>query len=247
MQGWTRMARWGAFRKAVALTTAGLLAASPSMIGSVHARDDAGIHAFFASEARPATSAAALPPRPTATPAHQGMLPFASKRTLIRSQPREAVVRLPPKTRARFAALPRSEEQAKARQPAMKPVRLESDEPAGKQPSKPSYEGDPVSALLADKTLRAGDIVVVEDGPKVFKGDKGGKAHLWSSFEEGQSSKLLSKSDRKLVASLTKSPSSPGKEPARYVPRTEVASALTPGEQTQSVAAIRIVYPSGRQ
>jgi hypothetical protein len=58
-------------------------------------------------------------------------------------------------------------------------------EPAPKLPPKPKPMGqidNPVPELLADSTLRRGDIVMFPDGPRVFAGEHGSR-HTLADFE----------------------------------------------------------------
>ncbi len=92
---------------------------------------------------------------------------------------------------------------AKAR-PKLAPV-----EQAGpKKPIEPRSPGDmdnPVPALLADSTLRSGDLVMFPDGLRVFTG-RVGSQHTMADFKPlAQAGKHLSRATRKLVAHLVPS------------------------------------------
>jgi hypothetical protein len=66
--------------------------------------------------------------------------------------------------------------------------------------------GDPVAALMKDPTLRRGDIVVLPDGPKVFKGGRT-TPHRPSDFEDVRRTKLVGeKTRRQLTAMPVQSP-----------------------------------------
>ena len=58
---------------------------------------------------------------------------------------------------------------------------------------------NPIPLLLADKTLRKGDIVVFPDGPRVFQGKEGG-GQVLSDFVKLSNLKVAS-SSRKLLGS----------------------------------------------
>lgn len=61
---------------------------------------------------------------------------------------------------------------------------------------------NPVPELLADSTLRRGDIVVFPDGPRVFNGDHGTR-HSLADFEPvSRAASLVPASTRKLVSNL---------------------------------------------
>ena len=89
---------------------------------------------------------------------------------------------------------------AKAR-PKLAPV--EQAEP--KKPIEPRSPGDmdnPVPALMADSTLRSGDLVMFPDGVRVFTG-RVGSQHTVADFKPlAQAGKHLSRATRKLVAHL---------------------------------------------
>ena len=72
-------------------------------------------------------------------------------------------------------------------------------------PAKPKPIGqvtNPVPELLADSTLRGGDIVVFPDGPRVFNGDHGTR-HSLADFEPvSRAASLVPASTRKLVSNL---------------------------------------------
>jgi len=92
---------------------------------------------------------------------------------------------------------------AKAR-PKLAPV--EQAEP--KKPIEPRSPGDmdnPVPALMADSTLRSGDLVMFPDGLRVFTG-RVGNQHTMADFKPlAQAGKHLSRATRKLVAHLVPS------------------------------------------
>ncbi|EIM27511.1 hypothetical protein [Microvirga lotononidis] len=87
--------------------------------------------------------------------------------------------------------------------PRPKPVVLE--QPEIKKPVEPKPIGEianPVPALLADSTLRPGDMVMFPDGLRVFTG-RPGEAHKLADFKPlAQAGKHLSRETRKLVAHL---------------------------------------------
>lgn len=92
--------------------------------------------------------------------------------------------------------------QRKAR-PRPKPVAVE--QPEIRKPVEPKPLGEianPVPALLADSTLRPGDMVMFPDGLRVFTGRPGGPHKLGDFKPLAQASKSLSRATRKLVAHL---------------------------------------------
>jgi hypothetical protein len=74
-----------------------------------------------------------------------------------------------------------------------------------KKPVEPKPVGEitnPVPALMADSTLRPGDMVMFPDGLRVFTGKSGGPHKLADFKPLAQAGKHLSRATRKLVAHL---------------------------------------------
>jgi hypothetical protein len=74
-----------------------------------------------------------------------------------------------------------------------------------KKPIEPKPMGEianPVPALLADSTLRPGDMVMFPDGLRVFTGKPGGSHKLTDFKPLAQAGRHLSRATRKLVAHL---------------------------------------------
>jgi hypothetical protein len=91
--------------------------------------------------------------------------------------------------------------------PAPKPASLEQLA-VNKSPLEPKPLGkidNPVPALLADSTLRPGDMVMFPDGLRVFAGKPGGQHKLDDFKPISKAGKVVSRSTRKLAASLTPS------------------------------------------
>lgn len=84
-----------------------------------------------------------------------------------------------------------------------KPVAVEQPEVRKPIELKPMGEIDnPVPALLADSTLRRGDMVMFPDGLRVFAGRPGGQHKLTDFKPVAQAGMLLSRETRKLVKHL---------------------------------------------
>ena len=89
--------------------------------------------------------------------------------------------------------------------------------------------GDPVTALLNDPTLRRGDVVIMPDGPKVFKGGRTTPYRL-SDFEDVRRSKLVgAKTRRQLTAMPVQS--RPAQVNSEVVERTPDKQDSPEGEQ----------------
>jgi hypothetical protein len=80
-----------------------------------------------------------------------------------------------------------------------KPVMPKVAKPATVKPDK-----EIVQALLGDRTLQAGDIVVFPDGPRVFKGSGYGGAHRLRDFEELQATRKVDSRTRQAVLAATR-------------------------------------------
>jgi hypothetical protein len=96
-----------------------------------------------------------------------------------------------------------------ATKPPMKirarPKVVRTDAPESKTPIKPKAPGevtDPVPELLADSTLRRGDIVMFPDGPRVFMGREGTKHALTDFVSVSRAGNAVPRSTRKLLAGV---------------------------------------------
>ncbi|MBA1156021.1 hypothetical protein [Microvirga mediterraneensis] len=109
----------------------------------------------------------------------------------------------PPPQSFGYQADPSLERSYQKARPRPKPVVLE--QPENKKPVEPKPIGEianPVPALLADSTLRPGDMVMFPDGLRVFTGRPGGPHKLTDFKPLAQAGKHLSRETRKLVAHL---------------------------------------------
>jgi hypothetical protein len=151
-----------------------LAALAVALLPSVPASgEDAGIYAFIHSQQR---ERAYAPPRPA---------PEVSLPRLEWGAPRSRLAK------PRTFAHPRNDDPEKSSRPPQMPLVAK---PMGEVPN-------PVPALLADKTLRPGDIVVFPDGPRVFRGEPG-ERHALSDFVKVTSPKALPPEARKVVAAM---------------------------------------------
>ena len=144
-----------------------------------------------------------------------------------RSTPRLGAARRHLQTR--YAALPIK---IRAKEPEVSPRQIPIDMKAGA-----------TAALLKDETLRPGDIVVLHSGAKVFTGDPD-KRHALRDFESVQSSRMVSKSTRKVLAGLfTPVASVPSQEARRMMARAsktvEPVATPIPAQKT----AMRVINP----
>jgi hypothetical protein len=98
---------------------------------------------------------------------------------------------------------PEFEQPRRKARPRPNPVVVEQLEV--KKPIEPKPMGEianPIPALLADSTLRPGDMVMFPDGLRVFTGKPGGSHKLTDFKPLAQAGKHLSRATRKLVAHL---------------------------------------------
>jgi hypothetical protein len=139
-------------------------------------------------------------PDPAPVPKHKSSEPPAAKESV-----REEGKTTTP-ARIRLASLPKLTPVPK-RKSSEPPAAKESVREEGKTKlvsRKPT--GDPVAALMKDPTLRQGDIVVLPDGPRVFKGGRT-TPHRLSDFEDIRRTKLVGdKTRRQLTAMPVQAP-----------------------------------------
>lgn len=98
-------------------------------------------------------------------------------------------------------------------------------------------------SLMNDPNLRAGDIVVLADGPKVFKGG----THLpfaLSNFEALEHSNAISKAERKIVLAMTKLNALLVSETKLHLAIKDPGSPVEPIREEASNSGVRMVYPS---
>ena len=98
-----------------------------------------------------------------------------------------------------FRALPEHAPRTVRRRPKV----VRTDPP--KIPIKPKAPGEmtnPVPQLLADSTLRRGDIVMFPEGPKVFNGQPGTQHALTDFVPVARAGSVVPQSTRKVLASL---------------------------------------------
>jgi hypothetical protein len=123
------------------------------------------------------------------------------RRSRVPERVRHVSVPRPTPARIRLASLPVSVPAPKRKlsePPAVK-ERVRDEGRTKLVPREPT--GDPVAALLKDPTLRRGDIVVLPDGPKVFKGGRT-TPHRLSDFEDVRRTKLVGEKTRRQLTAM---------------------------------------------
>jgi hypothetical protein len=85
-------------------------------------------------------------------------------------------------------------------------ARLERESPkpvvADLKPRDPATRGNPLAALLIDRTLRPGDVVIFPDGPRVFRGTPGSQ-HAVFDFVKLTAAKGVPSATRSAMAKVS--------------------------------------------
>lgn len=89
----------------------------------------------------------------------------------------------------------------RAELPRPQVIRLPSPTLAKPTPPDPSKRDNPFATLLRDPTLRYGDVVMFPGGPRVFRGEPGGR-HSVHDFAAVSASKDLPSASRKTVLAM---------------------------------------------
>lgn len=76
--------------------------------------------------------------------------------------------------------------------------------PATAKPARVTPDRELVASIMADPTLRKGDIVVFPDGPRVYRGS-GDPSRKLRNFEDLRASRLVDDRTRKVVLAATRS------------------------------------------
>ncbi len=163
-------------RPLVPALASGLLVLSTA--AAVHAQDGRNfLEQLFGAPARPAPVQTVQPVQPGYTPGGYGYAERSYRRSGYARQQRLKI---------RYAALPKAE--------TLDPVKQPVDQKA--------IQDNPTKAILNDKTLRPGDIVVLPGGPRVFTGGGSGKRHRMSDFEDVKNSGLVDKKTRQQLLAM---------------------------------------------
>lgn len=180
---------------------------------------DAQDRSFWDQLFRPEAQSAPVQPTyerraPSAYGADAG---YRSRRATRGRARREAV-------KTRYAALPKAVT-----------VKEEADGVSGKQfVDQKAIADNPTKAILNDRTLRAGDIVVLPSGPKVFTGFSD-KRHRLSEFEDVKHSRLVDRKTRQQLLAMMVPVGAMPADQARKVMALKVK--LAPPEEIAAVDA----------
>ncbi len=223
-------------RASLILTGLGAAAALASLgpQAPVRAQDADGALAFIHSQAARNRPVAEPSPVPTALAPVAAYYPSSLPTALPRGgarfdEPRDEVS-LPARARTRYARLPEEDGGAEDRRKT-------------KEAAARLAEKGPVAALLADPTLRPGDVVMFPDGPRVFKGGSDAP-HRMASFEALDRSRLVSKAERAQLAALGGRPAPLAREARTKVKPVLAGRDLPAAAATAEVdrAGVRVVY-----
>jgi hypothetical protein len=209
---------------ALALSGVSLIAAVAAT-GIVQAADDAEIHSFLMSQGG---GSAPRAPRARSRLSDSRPRPVV-RRVAHRAAPQKNRPARP--ERIKYASLPRADAPQRVQLPAV---------PKPKPPAARKGPPDYIAALMKDPTLRRGDIVMLANGPHVFRGAQRA-VHTLKDFEALRSSKMASNETRRLFLPRTKAVRL-ADEPRRMVGKSPPEGASPPAAPV-STAGIRIVYP----
>lgn len=185
----------------------------------VQARDESGgfgsIFGQLFGRPQPAATAVQAPPAAAeSTP----------DRAYYRQRARRHARSAPVRPRTRYVALP---------QPETVKAKL-TEKAKGSDKAKAARPGpsNPIAALMRDETLRPGDIVVMPDGPKVFKGDPGDR-HKISDFQDVRRSPAVDRKTRQLLlAMMVPVGAMPADEARKQLAKLRQTPRLDAGEST---------------
>ncbi|WP_298965093.1 hypothetical protein [uncultured Methylobacterium sp.] len=212
-------------RLLVALASCGLLI---STAAGVHAADGDGLDGFFRGIF--GQPAAAPAPVPAPVPAYGQPDPYGwAPRSRVSAKVRKH------RPKIRYVALPKPE----APKPPPRPVA-----------AAPGETLDARTALLRDPTLRPGDIVVLPEGPRVFRGDADDTQHRMSDFEDVRSSKAVdARTRRELLAMTTPVGALPADEARKLMAKftrrgPKPADPAEPVQARAEASLMRVIYPA---
>jgi hypothetical protein len=145
-------------------------------------------------------------PDPAPVPKHKSSEPPAAKESVREEGKTTTPARIRRASLPDLAPVPKH----KASEPLAAKERVREEGKTKLVPRKPT--GDPVAALMKDTTLRRGDIVVLPDSPKVFKGGRT-TPHRLSDFEDVRRTKLVGDKTRRQLTAMPVQPSAPRVQP----------------------------------
>ncbi|MCF4128159.1 hypothetical protein [Methylobacterium sp. SyP6R] len=136
--------------------------------------------------------------------------------------------------RTRYVALPKAEVKAKDKE--TKPLAIAVS---------PLKSLDARTALLRDPTLRPGDIVIMPEGPRVFRGDPDSDTHAMRDFQDvNRPGVVAAKTRKELLAMTAPIGALPADAARRMMAQYQKASATTVPTPRVEAALARVVYPA---
>lgn len=214
-------------RSLIVLATSGLLVSAST---GAQANED-GLGGLFQRLFSPDPQAQAVQPAqiaPQASSARQGRLPTWRQYYGRRYAQRPEGARLRPKIR--YASLPK---------PQAEPLKILITD---RQVPLDMKDGA-AQAFLKDKTLRPGDIVVLQDGARVFTGSPD-KPHALKVFESIGRSEFIDRHTRtKLAAMLVPVGAMTAAEARKRMEQTKTLPPVTGTPVQVQASAMRIIYP----
>jgi hypothetical protein len=236
----TRMAMgFGLQRSLMVLATSGVLLSAST---GAQANED-GLGGLFQRLFSPEPQTQAVQPvqsAPQAAFSQQRRLPTWRQYYGRRSAQRPEGTRLRPKIR--YAALPKPQEPLKIRISDRKGSSDAKIHITDRQVPLNMKDGA-AAALLQDKTLRPGDIVVLQDGARVFTGSPD-KPHSVKDFESIGRSDFIDRHTRtKLTAMLVPAGAVTLAEARKQLELSKMLPSVTSTPVQVQASAIRVIYP----
>ncbi|AWN52623.1 hypothetical protein [Methylobacterium sp. 17Sr1-1] len=135
--------------------------------------------------------------------------------------------------RTRYVALPKAEVKP---QKEVKPLQIAVS---------PLKSLDARTALLRDPTLRPGDIVIMPEGPRVFRGEAESDKHKMSDFQDvNRPGVVAAKTRKELLAMTAPIGALPADAARRMMAQYQKASAPAVSTPRVEAALARVVYPA---
>ncbi|KMO20838.1 hypothetical protein [Methylobacterium platani] len=136
--------------------------------------------------------------------------------------------------RTRYVALPKAD--AKPEKADTKPLALSVS---------PLKSLDARTALLRDPTLRPGDIVIMPEGPRVFRGDPDSDRHKMADFQDASRPGVVAAKTRKELLAMTAPIGAlPADAARRLMAQYQKAGPMTVSTPRVEATLTRVVYPA---
>jgi hypothetical protein len=210
----------------LAMTSGCLLIASGA---GARAADGDGLDFFRQIFSGPASN-----PAPVAQPYVVQPYDAPVRQRLTRRNRLPAHARAALRGKTRYVALPKAE--AKPEKADTKPLALAVS---------PLKSLDARTALLRDPTLRPGDIVIMPEGPRVFRGDPDTDKHRMADFQDvTRPGVVASKTRKELLAMTAPIGALPADAARRMMAQYQKAGPTAQPAARTEAALTRVVYPA---